>query len=268
MLSSTQSRRRKGKNRPGKIRRWKFNKLHLSYRYSNFRTSTIEGRSSIVSYRTRSSTKWFKSPLDFPGTFKLPYIDSQGRFTSYTTYNWTIDFRIYISSIISTVFDRIKKYWIKKKGKGFVRKFWKELVIFSTIYSLTRNNHYFSRMHFLLRRRMRRDIKLFSTCFVKKLGIDTKVIITHVLKQTLWLSSSNNRDIVWIPRDQLFLRGKRRFPILGKIGIQRSYIKYDEYVILSSFINENKEIYLADGQPELPTVIQKMNQEDLKKRKN
>jgi len=252
----------KRKNRPGKIRRWKFNKLHLTYQYSNFKTGTIEGRSRIVSYRTKTSTKWYRSALDFPGTYVLPYIDQYGRITNYKTYSWKIDFRIYISSIISTVLDRVKSYWRRKKSKAFVREFRKELVIFSTIYSLTRDNHYFSRMNFLLRRRMRRDISAFSTCFVKKLGIDTKVIITHALKQAMWLSSSSNRNIAWIPRDQLYKRGKRRFPILGKIGLLHPYIKYDEYVVMSNYINSNITQFCDKDNLPLPSVIQKLMQEN------
>jgi len=185
-------RKRKTKNRPNPLRRNKFrcNNLGLSYEESNYTPLILNSKTStILSYKVKTGTRWFPSKYKYSSVLPLRYIDPHGNLTNRIFAYWDTDFRALLASMISTVYDRITRYFRRLRSERFCYQHNKELVAVATIYVFADNLHLLKRSIYLLKNKKFHDLRFFLSDRLKRLDNNTRFVCCQALKQADWLSS-------------------------------------------------------------------------------
>lgn len=126
------------------------------------------------------------------GLQPLLYIDPNGWITRKVFAYWETDHRVIITSMISTIFNRLVRRFQNARSKRFVFQHIHELVALATIYGISWKDHIFNRSIYLLLNNKFRDMKFFLTDQVKKFDNNTRFVCCQALKQANWLSSRSH----------------------------------------------------------------------------
>lgn len=162
----------------------------------------------LLGLRVRNSKRWYES-FHYPTSgFKIPYIDELGRFSGCNLYKWNTDPRIIVSSIVSTIYQRLLKHTIKHNRTDVMRVFRAHQLILkcATYYALTKNLYFLNRILFLLKN-LRKNISIIQklcTWFACKMDDSRRFVFSQVYIQTNWLTFRVAR-----PRDKSLVRGVR-----------------------------------------------------------
>lgn len=156
----------------------------------------------------RSSVRWidtFKTPN---GGLGVPFIDRLGRYTGQLIYKWSCDPRSLITTVCSTIADRLIKYCRRHNEWKTIRRFLKPLFAAASYYAFTKNSYFWDRILFFSRNleKMGKLIHKVRLFFSSKWDDNKRFVYSQVIFQTNWLLFRAPR-----PRDKsLFFRERKR----------------------------------------------------------
>lgn len=156
----------------------------------------------------RAGTSWIDTYKTPNGGLGVPYIDKLGRFTGHLVYRWSCDPRSLVSTIVSTIANRLLRYCRRHNHARVVRRFSKTIVGAAAYYAFTKNSYFWDRVLFFSRNLEKRGtlIHRLRLYFSSKWDDNKRFVISQVIFQTNWLLFR-----VYRPRDKshFFLREVR-----------------------------------------------------------
>lgn len=139
--------------------------------------------------KIKSSTSWIDCAKTPNGGLNVPYIDRLGRFTGTTLYKWSCDPRSLVTTVISTVANRILTYARRHNKSHVVKQYSKALLGAAAYYSMSRNSHFWDRILFFCRNLQKNGKLVHKTrlFFSSKWDDNKRFVISQVIFQTNWL---------------------------------------------------------------------------------
>jgi hypothetical protein len=160
-----------------------------------------ERRSDCIGIHISSRSPWIGIPNGPTGPTELPYINRSGGYTGSNLYQCSYHPQRYISTVVSTVFRRLKSFSLRHK-RNTVQEFNKRQDIFlraAAYYSMTRNSYFLNRFLFMstyVRQKWRAMSSLVHR-FANKVDDNTWFVYSHACLQAKWLTLRAAR-----PRDK------------------------------------------------------------------
>jgi len=204
---------RNTKKSPSRSKEWEGKKssLHVGFHKDPYLPEwNIQNVSPNPRYlhgmRVRNSKRWYAA-LQYPTVgYSVPYIDELGRFSGCTLYNWNTDPRAIVSSITSTIYQRLMKFSLRHNHKRLVYRASQLLLKCAGYYALSKNSYFMDRVLFFLRNLGERKnlIHKFYTRFACKLNDSRRFVFSQICSQINWLTFRAAK-----PRDKFSMMGKR-----------------------------------------------------------
>lgn len=159
----------------------------------------------------RASSRWITTQKFPTSEVYFPFINKVGKYTGTNLYKCTLPPAAYISSVIATVYRRLKFFAIRPQKRNTIGDWNKRQNLFmkcSAYYAISKNNYFMDRIIALVSN-INKNYDLISSIlhkYVSKLDAHTWFVYGHVCLQTQWLTSRALR-----PRDKSALRLKYTF---------------------------------------------------------
>jgi hypothetical protein len=137
----------------------------------------------------RRSQRWLDSYPAVSGEYQLPHIDWLGRFTGESVYTLACSPADVLSTTVSTIYGRLKRYAYAHNEREVVNKRRRDLLRASAYYALTKNSYYMDRVLYFLRN-LRKNSSLIHRVTLKFLmgcDADKRFVYGQVCFQTNWL---------------------------------------------------------------------------------
>jgi hypothetical protein len=154
----------------------------------------------------RRSTRWLDTFPAVSGEYQLPHIDRLGRFTGESVYTLACNPADVLSTTVSTIYGRLKRYAAAHNQGSVLRKWTRVLLRASAYYALSKNSYYMDRILFFLRN-LEKNGKLIHPItlkFLTKCNADKRFVYSQVCYQTNWLIFRACK-----PRDKLHFKHKK-----------------------------------------------------------
>jgi len=183
------------RSRPNKRRRHKYNNLRLTYSSDAINKLMLNKETTTVpSYNIKRSLRWYSlfNKYLVNGVYPLPYIDKFGYVSRVLIGYWNTDFRSILTSMISTIFNRLIRRFQMLRNNKFCFDHWREMVACATIYAMNQNRHTLNRGTYLLKTGRFRDLKFFLSNCIQRFDNNTRFVCCQALKQADWLSSRSH----------------------------------------------------------------------------
>jgi hypothetical protein len=168
----------------------------------------------------KRSKRWLVSwPNILTTRYHLPLIDRLGRFTGESAYTLPCEPADLLSTTISTIFSRLKRYAAHHNKREIVGKRLRDILRASTYYALSKNSYYMDRILFFLRN-LEKNGKLIhriTLYYLSKGDADKRFVYSQVSYNTNWLIFRACR-----PRD--------KSPFLHRIGPQVHHSRVSPWV--------------------------------------
>lgn len=147
----------------------------------------------------RSSKSWIDAYNTPNGGLAVPFIDRLGRFSGHAVYSWSCDPRSLISTVTSTIANRLVSY-AKRHNKWFViKRYLRPMLEAAAYYAFSKNLHFWDRILYFVRNltkcgKLIHRLRLF---FTSKWDDNKRFVYSQVIFQTNWLLFRASR-----PRDK------------------------------------------------------------------
>jgi hypothetical protein len=186
--------------------------LSTSYNSRQWEVKAMPAKRHLVKgVNLRASSRWITTQRFPTSVVDFPFIDKVGKFTGTTLYRCTLPPAAYISSVIATVYRRLKFFCTRSLTSNSIGDWNKRqniLLRCCAYYSLTKNHYFWDRV-LVLTKNISKNYKLISRIvhsFASKLDAHTWFVYGHVCLQTQWLTSRALK-----PRDKSAVRNKFTF---------------------------------------------------------
>jgi hypothetical protein len=168
------------------------------------RTITDPHPRRLPGVKIRSSNRWCGAKL-FKSVWDLPYINKLGQFTGTTIYRWTCNSSAYITTVVSTIANRLFQYCLRHNKMRVVERNKERIVRCAYLYALTKNDYLWDRILFFSRNLELRGKLIHTIClkFLTKTNDHIRFVYSQVSLQTNWLLFRAER-----PRDKFAFKGK------------------------------------------------------------
>lgn len=159
-----------------------------------------------------TSLAWCKTLTGPKPVTELPYIDRYGKFTGRSSYKCSLAPQAYLSTVISTVFRRLKFWTLRRNHIKDVNIAQNILLKCSAYYALTKNVYFWNRILALTKGNLNRNRGLVASLLhsvTSKLDAHKWFVYGHVCLQTQWLTSravrprdksatKNDKELLWL----------------------------------------------------------------------
>lgn len=157
--------------------------------------------------RVRNSSRWYDNAPFPTGNYAMPYITETGKYSGHKIWDWNSTPDKVVGTLISTVYQRLFKWALKKNNKRDVYRATKLILRCAVYYTLSKNNYFMDRALFLLKNLSRNNstIHKLVVYFSLKLDDSRRFVYSHACLQAQWLTFRAVR-----PRDKSSTaKGKR-----------------------------------------------------------
>lgn len=181
---------------------------------------------------------WLGSREDFKKPYRVPLIDSVGKFTGCTLYKASMNSQSFISTVISTISNRLRGWTHRHNSRiNFKsKKYLTDLIVRTAcIYSMTKNTYLMDRVLWLLKdfEKHKKSIAGVLAHFASKLDANKGFIYGQACSHAHWLTSRVSR-----PRDKSSAN-LHTFP-LREVGVsdfqQRRVFIYDAIYVTAAAV--------------------------------
>lgn len=183
----------------------------------------IYNASSAKGVALKTSESWIKTQDTLRVPVSLPYIDRFGKFTGAEVFEHYLSPQGFISTVIATVFRRIKLLTQRRNGIKDTNIMQNLLLKASAYYSLTKNSYFWDRFLFLSKniRQNQKAIRGLIYSVTSKLDDYKWFVYGHVCLQTQWLTSRALR-----PRDKsAYIDSDENFTVSPALRCKRGRIQ-------------------------------------------
>jgi len=139
-------------------------------------------------FRIKASNKFMDRHKQKISNYAVPFINSEGYMTTAIIGNWYTSPSAILCSLVSTVFDRIRKRY---KFKYMANNKQVELLLFriAVLYVITKNDYLFSRLLGCLDKSWRHCKRLYWFFFRKHMDLQFRFCYNQMLLNVEWLKS-------------------------------------------------------------------------------
>jgi hypothetical protein len=161
--------------------------------------------------KIRNSKRWIEG-IPAPATaLSFPFIDKLGRFTGTTLFKWSCDPRSFVSSVVSTIANRIVNRAKHYNDMRLVVRNSDRLVRAAYYYAISKNSYFWDRILFFTKDLEKHGKRIHTMVlkYVLKTDAHKRFVYGHVCSQTKWLLFRVER-----PRDKSAIM-RRTLPLLS-----------------------------------------------------